>query len=229
MRIWPEITCDVKVPRQPDVPANILDARDAITELCFLSHDHTPSDIIFTFGARSRPELTDILDNLIEREISPAIMLTGGAPADGTPDCTQCESEFLRDYIREKHGDKINILLETKSPHTTGNIREALAVFDFSTVSTITVIAKHYASQRQLQTLKNYMPGKVFYSVSYGYSHEDAPLYADRWHTHEKSIALVWGEIMRMHAYSEAGYFKLDADVREKIDHIFDVIGFKPE
>jgi hypothetical protein len=222
------------VPRLADYPENILDAIPEITEICFVKENTTPSDVIFVFGAKPRPQYIDKVRQVIEGGISRNLILTGGI-SHHEKDKTrhEPESEILHRQIKDcTNYNAMTIYQENTSGDSFENITEAQKIFDFSKVKSISIVGLHYASQRQLQSFKSYMPDfadKTFYYLPYQHVLNDHLITPNAWHLHEDSRRLVWGEIVRLYQYADQGYIRLDDNIKIKIQSLFDKLDIKPE
>lgn len=216
------------VQRHVDPPANILDAVSEITDLCFVPENPTPSDVIFVYGAKPRSQYIDKVRSAIENGISKTIILTGGISSHDTNKDQEAESDIVERHIRDcKNYSDMTVYKDNTSGYSFENITNAQKIFDFSGVQTISVIGLHYASQRQLQTLKSYLPDKEFYYLPYQHMLHDHLVTADTWHLHEDSRRLIWGEVIRLYQYDDQSYIKLDDNVREKVRLVFKIINTK--
>ena len=117
-----------------------------------------PCDIIFIFGG-SHPGLWENGALAYGRDLGQDIIVTGGYKSTALrhsswKDGQKAESEVIqRELIKLGVPDE-SIFLETKSTNTFENVRYALEVYNFETVSSILAICKSYGVGRQVRTLQ---------------------------------------------------------------------------
>jgi len=172
-----------------------------------------PCDIIFVFGG-SHPGLWEVAAEAYFKELGEDIIVTGGHKPgafrhfpwmDGkTPESGVIRQKLIQLGVPEAH-----IFIETKSTNTYENVRFALEVYNFSTVTRILAVCKSYAIGRQIRTLKAHLPSEISV-IPYpfdSYLGADGPFITrHNWMEYPEGRAYMFANLLKIHQYGLLGH-----------------------
>ncbi len=211
-----------EIPREPDIPPLNEQAIEILSRLCFRENDPlTKSELLFVFGTRKNiPEASEQVKTALGAGITSHVLLTGG-PTQGfdTP-----ESLLLLETIEASRYPSVSFICESTSTNTKDNVANALNMYDYSKLGTITFIFKAYAAGRGYLTLRKWAPTSRILQFAYpvAYPASNGLLNEHTWSQTSTGIKRVWGEFQRIRLYGKRGDIEFE-EVRtqvEAVEHI---------
>jgi hypothetical protein len=166
-----------------------------------------PCDIVFIFGG-SHPGLWKNGADAYRKELAKDIVVTGGYKSNALrhhtwQDGEITESEVIRRDLIQLGVPEKSIFIETRSTNTYENVRFALEVYDFSTVSSI------FAVGRQTRTLKAQID-PCTQIIPYPF---DTHLGGDRlfitkenWMNFQNGQAYMFANVLKIYHYDQTGH-----------------------
>ena len=172
-----------------------------------------PCDIIFIFGG-SHPGLWDNAAEAYFKGLGHDIIVTGGYKQDAlrhhswkegkTPESVVIRQELIQLGVPEGR-----IYTEQRSTNTYENVRFAMQVYDFNTVSSILAICKSYAVGRQTRTLQAQCETRIKI-IPYAFDTHlggDGPwITRENWSDFQEGRAYMFANVLKIHQYGQAGH-----------------------
>jgi uncharacterized SAM-binding protein YcdF (DUF218 family) len=192
-------------------------SRSVIDEITKIIFDQSvaikPCDIIFIFGG-SHPGLWENGAKAFFNGLGQDIIVTGGYKPNALRHFTwqdekKAESEVIRRELIKSSVPEEKIFIETQSTNTYENVRYALRIYDFKSVSSVLVICKSYAVGRQIRTLKAQLDSET-QVIPYPFDTHlggDGPLITkENWMEYPESQAYMFANVLKIHKYSQFGH-----------------------
>jgi uncharacterized SAM-binding protein YcdF (DUF218 family) len=192
------------IPRNPEVPALSPDAVRRITRLVFMPEDDSPSDLLFIFGS-GQGDWERYAHFVTSGKARHAVVTGGVFPEyfDGTVSLAQGMSlQLLHHGVRTEQ-----ILRQDCSMNTKEDVEFSLAILAESGImpQTLTFASKAHHSGRCFLTLKKYLPTIPLKAITCHATYQDVAIRPHDWWQYPISASLVYGEYLRILAYSQRG------------------------
>lgn len=174
-----------------------------------------PCDVIFIFGG-THPGLWETALDAYNRQLGQHIIITGGYKPSALHHQTwrhgrTPEAHIIRQELLNRGVPPEILYFEDRSTNSLENVLFAREVYDFSTVKSALVICKSYAVGRQCRTLRQQLPAAVEiiphpFDTTIG---GEGPLITrHNWWQMERSQAFVFGQLLKIIKYGEAGHLQ---------------------
>lgn len=201
----------VKIAESPDMDAELI---AALTNLCFQEESLVPSDLLFVFGSNvQHKEIADIICYALNAGLVNQVIITGGvANYNGSFYTNKSESEQIKSFVPvKKYADK-QIYTENKSKNIIENIIEAMKIFSFKNIKSITYLSHSYASTRAALSLKRFFPTITLHCIPLPLpvDYLNYPISKPMWSKTAYGRDLIWGEYLRLQTYGKRGDFPID-------------------
>ncbi len=209
----------------PAVPELNDDLIALVSAVCFQPFDDRKSDALFVFGTwSSKHVLIDTIIKSLEKEIAPLVFINGGIPAfEKTGEDHISAADRIMAAINTGDYPNIQFIVENTAENTLEEVEKSLLLYDFSSLKTVSFIAKSHAATRQMLTLKRFLPWVTFRAIPYSPEYSDVDLEnlnADNWFHDQGAIKRVWGQFLRIKKYGERGDIAYPPEIKEQIDYV---------
>lgn len=199
------------IPREPKMPKLTSQQLEMITEIVFGPElPVQTSDLIFVFSA---PQ-TGIWQTTLsawQQQLAPKIFVTGGQSKTAGAAYqklvgNQTENALITKRLVD-HGVPVAAIIgEDRSSNSLENVVFATQVFDFTTIKRLLFVTKEHVVGRHWRTLKQHLPANVeLIPYSYAAEYDGVTVRRDNWQASAVGRSRVWGEFLRIQAYSEKG------------------------
>jgi hypothetical protein len=218
----------MEVERNPKPPKLNRRAIKLITKLCFRKDDDLKKvDGIFVYASMaSLDNLVKLINEILLKQISNKIFITGGATPTYLREDLGIESEFkeadtlLNALNLDKYKD-LEVFVERKSTNTLENVTETLKFPEFRDCNSLLFIFKSHPAGRGYLTLRKFFPNSEILQQTFDakYRRSEKEITRDNWHTFDFGRSRVWGEYLRIKKYGSRGDIEYD-EVRELVEEI---------
>ena len=201
-----------EIPKQPQCPA--LDAADeeTLTRLCFGQTAVDAADLIFVFGNNvQHDEQAKLTAALCQQHPQASLVLTGGAPnysdSLGENNVAVSESDALHQSLMQvaELGNR-QIFIERESRNTLENVAFAANYIRSIGPSKMVYLSQSFALGRSAMTIRALLPEiTVLGSMGMDRYVEGELLTSATWTQSSRLREIVWGEFLRIVAYSARG------------------------
>jgi len=200
----------LEVEKNPKPPNLSKPTIELLTKLCFRRNDPLEKvDGIFVFSTSTYvKELTDLIINLIQKNLTHNIFITGGVGVESKElGKTQIEAKLILETINKNQFSNINFFTENISTNSLENVTEMLKVKDFLDFKKILFIFKAHAAGRGYLTLRRFLPNTKILQKTFcvKYPNSKKEINRDNWHTFNFGSSRVWGEYLRIKKYGQRG------------------------
>jgi len=192
------------IPRDPEVPALSQDAIHRITRLIFMCEDDSPSDILLIFGSSQGD--WERYARFVTLGKARYAVVTGGVFPEyfaGTVSLAHGMSLHLL-----RHGVQTEqIIRQDRSMNTKEDVEFSLAMLAESGIvpQSLTFASKAHHSGRCFLTLKKYFPTITLKAITCHATYQGVTIRPHDWWRYPISASLVYGEFLRILAYSQRG------------------------
>jgi hypothetical protein len=218
----------MEVERNP-VPPELSDkAIELITELCFRKDDDLKNvDGIFVYASTvSIEKMVSLLDDILSRDISNKIFITGGATPKHLAEELGIEPKFkeadllLNAFELERYNN-LEVFVERESTNTLENVTEMLKFKEFKNCKSLLFIFKSHPAGRGYLTLRKYFPEAEILQKTFNakYDKAEKEITRDNWFIFDFGRRRVWGEYLRIQKYGRRGDIEYD-EVRGLVEEI---------
>lgn len=199
------------IPREPVMPDLSAKQLAEITAIVFGPQvTIQPGDLIFVFSA---PQAGIWETTLIawQAGLAPQVFVTGGQSKTADAQYQQLvgdrsENAIITEKLIAGGIPTTAIVGENRSSNSLENVVFATEVFDFSTIKRLLFVTKAHVVGRHWRTLKQHLPATVeLIPYSFVAEYNGVPVNRDNWYMSAVGRARVWGEYLRIQAYSEKG------------------------
>lgn len=192
------------IPRNPEVPALSHATIRRIARLVFMPEDDSPSDLLFIFGSAQGDWKR--YARFITLGKARYAVVTGGVFPEyfaGTVSLAHNISVHLLRYgVRTEQ-----IIRQDRSMNTKEDVEFSLAVLAESGIvpQSLTFASKAHHSGRCFLTLKKYFPTIPLKAITCHATYQGVTIRPHEWWQYPVSTSLVYGEYLRILAYSRKG------------------------
>lgn len=199
------------IPREPEMPALNATQLAEVTAMVFGPDVAIqPGDLIFVFSA---PQVGIWETTLAawQAGLAPQVFVTGGQSKTADAQYhqlvgTRTENAIITEKLVAGGIPAAELVGENRSSNSLENVVFATEVFDFATIKRLLFVTKAHVVGRHWRTLKQYLPATVeLIPYSFVAEYNGVTVSRDNWHLSEVGRARVWGEYLRIQAYSEKG------------------------
>lgn len=170
-------------------------------------------DVIFVFGG-VHPGHWQTALTAYQHGMADKIIVTGGR--SNTNDLeyqrligTQTECAIIVEHLLAAGVPKTAIISEDNSTNSLENVVYACEKFDFKTVKSVLFVTKEHVVGRHWRTLAQYLPADIkLIPDSFPCVYEDTLVTRTNWMDSVVGRKRVWGEYLRINAYSKKGDIK---------------------
>ena len=222
-----------QIPYYVDPPPLSPTLIEEITRIIFGEPvDPQPCDLIFIFGG-SHPGLWKNGAEAYFKGFGKNIIVTGGLKTNALrhhtwKDNQTPESNIIRRELIRLGIPKENIYAEMRSTNTYENVRFALEIYDFGSVSSILVVCKSYAVGRQIRTMQALLdPGvKIIpYPFDTHLGGNGPWITKENWLDHDVGRAYMFANVLKIYQYGCAGHLvpveSMSVELKAIVDTFF--------
>ncbi len=178
---------------------NSLRLFDAAYDYLAEEDDPKPSDIIFTFGAKT-PLRAEKAVELYQEGLGRLVMASGGNPIYNSETDSQPEALRYRDIYIKGGVPEDTIILEDKAITVPDNVRRSLNLLDQLQVgfNSLILVNSPYSQRRGWAIFKKHLPDEIkLYRVN---SSTGEPFQKENWYKQENTLRVVLNEFLKMRA-----------------------------
>lgn len=201
-----------EIPKQPQCPALVAADEESLTRLCFGQTAVEAADLIFVFGSNvQHDEQAKLTAALCQQHPQAPLVLTGGVPnyseSLGENNMAVSESDALhRSLVQVAELGNRQIFIERKSRSTLENVAFAANYIRSIGPKKMVYLSQSFALGRSAMTIRALLPEiTVLGSLGMDRYVEGELLTSATWTGSAKLRQIVWGEFLRIVAYSARG------------------------
>lgn len=199
------------IPREPTMPELSAGQLQMITDVVFGPQVPLQNgDLIFVFSS-AQAGIWQATLQAWRQGLAPQIFVTGGQSKTADAEYAayvgdRTENAIITEKLIANGVPTTAIIGEDRSANSLENVIFATEVFDFTTVKRVVFITKAHVVGRHWRTLKQHLPATVeLIPYSYVAEYNGITVTRDNWVASSVGRARVWGEYLRIQAYSEKG------------------------
>lgn len=199
------------IPREPTMPELSAGQLQMITDVVFGPQVPLQNgDLIFVFSS-AQAGIWQATLQAWRQGLAPQIFVTGGQSKTADAEYAayvgdRTENAIITEKLIANGVPTTAIIGEDRSANSLENVIFATEVFDFTTIKRVVFITKAHVVGRHWRTLKQHLPATVeLIPYSYVAEYNGITVTRDNWVASAVGRARVWGEYLRIQAYSEKG------------------------
>ncbi len=195
------------IPREVVVEDLSPEEIEHITQTVFIAPESQPADLLFIFGTSTLDnEVLEFVARDYQQGRFPKVLVTGLSgrlySETGKP-----VAHIMRDELIARGVPSEVILVQDKSTNTLEDVAFSLDVLEKHDISpeSIAFLCKAHHSGRCLRTLRKFFPSQILSPITYLAAYDGVEVSKEDWYQHEVSRGRVYGEYLRIIAYSKRG------------------------
>jgi hypothetical protein len=201
--------------------------QELLTELIYIPNDpQTKTDCIFVFGNRNFSDTAHKIQELIDKNISDLIIISGGTPRfeDSQKSDDLSESRHISSLLEIPYDSPTKVLLESQANNTRENVSNSLPLFP-PDISGLTFVCLWYISRRARLSLQKFLPPSVrMFQQALPKKDPDSGIIIgpDSWFVTKTGRDRTFAEYLRIKTYGERGDIFYDSKTSNLVKSIYD-------
>ena len=197
------------ISKSPNVPNLNAECIKLLTKLIFWTDNNLiPADLLLVFGRssnRDRLVYTKIIYNIVNKDLIPIIILTGGIPRfeGNSIVLDKPESLLLYNTLDLKRCKAVTFILEKTSVSSYDNVNNSLVRYDFNKVRKIIFLSAAFGAGRCYLTIRKLLPHVEILQKTMPTIIDGNEINRENWFKYEESRKRVWSEYLRIINYGD--------------------------